>query len=148
MKRRREREFALRVLFAHEFNPVPIYQQIENLNAEFRKFDTQFARSIIDIYTDNKEHLDRRIETHLINWDFGRLAIMDRVLLRMALVEFLYMEDIPPEVTINEIIEISKMYSTDKSSRFVNGMLDAILKKLIENKEIVKSGRGLISNIE
>jgi len=66
----------------------------------------------------------------------------------MALVEFLYFEDIPPKVTIDEIIEISKDYSTDKSSQFINGILDALFKQLDKEKKIKKSGRGLISNID
>ena len=63
----------------------------------------------------------------------------------MALCEFIYFEDIPPEVTMDEIIEISKLYSTDKSDHFINGILDALLKKLKSENQITKTGRGLIS---
>jgi N utilization substance protein B len=69
------------------------------------------------------------------------------VILRLALVEFLYFTEIPPEVSINEAIELAKKYSTAASGKFVNGLLDALFKKLSAEKRIKKTGRGLISKL-
>ena len=66
------------------------------------------------------------------------------VLLRMAICEFLFFEDIPPKVSINEMIEISKRYSTEKSSKFINGILDSVFDDLKNEGRIHKSGRGII----
>ena len=66
--------------------------------------------------------------------------------MQMALAEMLYFEDIPVKVSVNEAIDIAKKYSTEKSSQFINGILDTMLIKLIEDGKIVKSGRGLIED--
>ena len=78
------------------------------------------------------------------NWELDRIAEIDMILIKMAITEFLNFPSIPTKVTINEYIEISKDYSTSKSSFFINGVLDKISKELIANKKIVKIGRGLI----
>lgn len=87
------------------------------------KFFNHLMQSIVR----NREEIDRYIAKHTFNWDMSRIAIIDKNILRMALAEILYCEDIPPKVSINEAIEIAKKFSsTDKSSKFVNGILDAI----------------------
>ncbi|WP_299672477.1 transcription antitermination factor NusB [uncultured Polaribacter sp.] len=78
------------------------------------------------------------------NWESDRIAEIDMILIKMAITEFMNFPSIPTKVTINEYIEISKDYSTTKSSYFINGVLDKISKEFIENKKIVKIGRGLI----
>jgi N utilization substance protein B len=80
----------------------------------------------------------------LKNWDHERLALIDTILIKMAIVELLNCETIPTKVTINEYVEVSKMYSTPKSKDFINGILDKVLKDLTEQGKIVKKGRGLI----
>jgi N utilization substance protein B len=147
MKRRKERELALQVLYAHEFNPEPVSVIIERLNDDKKDLATDFAVGIIKACIERKEELDEEIREKLQNWDFKRVAIIDKILLRMAIVEFLCFEEIPPEVTLNEIIEIGKMYSTERSGKFINGVLDAVLKKLHREEKIQKRGRGLISNL-
>lgn len=84
------------------------------------------------------------IKPLLKNWDHERLALIDTVLIKMAIVELLNCETIPTKVTINEYVEVSKMYSTPKSKDFINGILDKVLKNLSEEGKIVKKGRGLI----
>ena len=145
MKRRNEREFALQILFAQEFNPISVSEQFDMLDEEMKQDATDFARKIVNLGVEKKEELDQEIKLHLHNWDFNRVAIIDRILLRMALVEFFFFEDVPPQVTINEMIEISKKYSTERSGKFLNGILDSLLKKLRSEKLITKTGRGLIS---
>jgi N utilization substance protein B len=78
------------------------------------------------------------------NWESDRIAGIDMILIKMAIAEFLNFSSIPTKVTINEYIEISKDYSTSKSSFFINGVLDKIAKEFIADKKIVKIGRGLI----
>ena len=148
MIRRKEREFALKVLYAVEYNDISVEKQTSYLKQSEPEFATNFSISLISQCTHNKKDLNILISEKLKHWDLKRVAVIDRILLQMALVEFLYFEDIPPKVTIDEIIEISKDYSTDKSSQFINGILDALLKQLEKEKKIKKSGRGLITNID
>lgn len=84
------------------------------------------------------------IQPMLKNWDADRVAILDMIMLKMALCELLHFPTIPTKVTLNEFVEISKTYSTDKSKEFINGILDRLMKKLLEEGRIVKEGRGLI----
>ena len=82
----------------------------------------------------------------LQNWDIERVAMTDKVLLKMALAELIYFPSIPTKVTINEFIEISKTFSTPKSKKFVNGILDGLSTELVDKGIIKKSGRGLLDN--
>lgn len=88
--------------------------------------------------------LEDIIKPFLENWDMERVAVIDMILLKMAICEFLFFETIPVKVTMNEYVELSKDYSTDKSREFINGVLDNVSKTLLEKNEIKKSGRGLI----
>ena len=69
---------------------------------------------------------DKLIKSNLQNWEFNRVARLDRLLLRMGICEIFFIEEIPPKVSISEMIEISKIYSTDESPNFINGVLDAV----------------------
>lgn len=80
----------------------------------------------------------------LKNWDSERVAILDMIMLKMALCGVLYFPTIPTKVTLNEFVEISKIYSTDKSKDFINGILDRLMKKLQKEEKIVQEGRGLM----
>jgi len=91
----------------------------------------------------NKEY-EKDITDKTPNWETDRIAGIDMILIKMAITEFINFPSIPTRVTINEYIEISKDYSTSKSSFFINGVLDKISKEFIANKKIVKIGRGLI----
>ena len=86
------------------------------------------------------------ITSHIKNWDVERVALIDKIILKMALCEMHIFRSIPVKVTINEYIEISKIYSTPKSKQFINGVLDKIAQELTDNGNIRKSGRGLIDN--
>lgn len=102
---------------------------------------------IITLYRKTHSHhkdFDELISNTASNWDLERMAVLDRIILQMALCEFLYFPTIPPKVTMNEYIEITKVYSTEKSKVFVNGMLDQLLKILYDKKKIIKVGKGLI----
>ncbi len=79
----------------------------------------------------------------LKNWHHDRVAVIDMIMLKMAIVEFMYFDSIPVKVTLNEYVELSKVYSTSKSKEFINGVLDRLQNKLTEEGKIAKSGRGL-----
>ena len=90
------------------------------------------------------DELFELIEPMLQNWEAERVATIDMILLKMALCELMYFETIPTKVTINEYVDISKLYSTPKSKEFINGILDKLMKKLKEQGLIKKTGRGLV----
>ena len=96
---------------------------------------------------DNDEDMELLaiIEPTLKNWDAERVAVIDMILLKMAVCELTECSTIPTKVTLNEFVEISKMYSTDKSKDFINGILDRLMKKLEKEGKINKEGRGLLN---
>lgn len=106
--------------------------------------DLQMADDLVEIYFAHKNEIDESISKYTPGWDSERITKIDYMLITMALLEFKYMPMIPVKVTMNEYIEIAKMYSTPKSSKFINGTLDKILKDWTEQKIIQKKGRGLI----
>jgi N utilization substance protein B len=91
--------------------------------------------------TDKEEFCTELIAPKLNNWDKERVAMIDMLLLRMGVCEFLYFPTIPTKVTINEYIDIAKQYSTPQSGQFVNGVLDNILKDLVKENKVVKTDR-------
>ena len=89
----------------------------------------EYAKKLINKYLDKIKALDSLITSHSSNWDISRIAFIDRIIIRLALVEILYFEDIPAKVSIVEAVEIAKEYSTEDSSSFINGILDSIYNK-------------------
>lgn len=106
--------------------------------------DRDFARILIRKTIVNKTEYTSLIEKHTKNWDTERIAQIDLLTLQLAISEVLEFESIPIKVSLNEYIEISKFYSTEKSKTFINGLLDKIIKSLKEDNKINKVGRGLI----
>jgi len=98
----------------------------------------QFAKNLLQTVLDKADHLQGIITPKLKNWDPERIAILDMLLMKMGLAEFLYFETIPPKVTINEYIDLAKDYSTVQSGQFVNGILDNIHKELIQQGKMQK----------
>lgn len=105
--------------------------------------DRIFAVELLDQTLANDEFLSQEISQNTPNWDKERIAGVDLVLIKMALCEFLRFPTIPIKVTINEYLEIAKEYSTPKSSIFINGILDKLVKQYSEEKKLKKEGRGL-----
>jgi N utilization substance protein B len=94
-----------------------------------------FARNLLQTVLEKKEYLQELIIPKLKNWDADRIALLDMIMMKMGVAEFLYFETIPPKVTINEYIDLAKDYSTQQSGQFVNGILDNIHKELLlQNK--------------
>mgnify|MGYP001437560136 CR=1 FL=1 len=100
--------------------------------------DEKFAIQLLIDTINNTSIYDEIIEKHSENWDLDRIAFMDKLFLKMAFTELLYMNSLPIKVTLNEYIEISKYYSTSKSKIFVNGILDKVVKFFKENGSINK----------
>jgi N utilization substance protein B len=109
--------------------------------------DKDFARDLFRKSVLNKEEYGKLIETFTENWDVERIAFIDMLILVMAITEAVAFPSIPTRVTINEYLEIAKFYSTEKSSVFINGLLDKIFKHLKDEQKINKSGRGLIGEV-
>jgi N utilization substance protein B len=106
--------------------------------------DRQFAKDLFRKVVLNHAENMILIKQHTMNWDIERIAFIDNLILELALCEFLYFPSIPTKVTMNEYIELSKYYSTEKSRNFINGILDKAQKDLKKTNKIVKIGRGLI----
>ncbi len=144
-KRRKAREKALQILYALEMNSDAYADLIDNFYADMDgENEIEFSRSLVRNVVTHRETLDDYIKQKASNWELERIALIDRLLLRMGIAEILYYPDIPPKVSINEMIEISKVYSTSKSGKFINGILDSILNDLKKNGKLNKVGRGLI----
>jgi N utilization substance protein B len=108
--------------------------------------DREFFIQLYQHTLENDEPYEQLIVEKVKNWDTERVAIVDKILLKMAISEMVSFPSIPVKVTINEYIELSKLYSTPKSRQFVNGVLDVIAIDLVNTGTIRKSGRGLIDN--
>lgn len=106
--------------------------------------DRDYARDLFRKAIVHKEEYRKLVESFTENWDVERIAYMDFLILEAAITEAVEFPSIPTRVTINEYLEIAKFYSTEKSSMFINGLLDKIFRHLKEEKKIVKTGRGLI----
>jgi N utilization substance protein B len=149
--RRLVRERAMQALYAYEIGRNVGGESIDFLASrlvypEFRSNSEllDFAEKLMLRVFNHSEECDTLIKSLAENWDFQRIAPIDKVLLRIGITEMIFFPEIPTKVTINEAIEIAKRYSTDKSGIFLNGVLDAALSKLKEEGRLKKSGRGLI----
>jgi len=133
--RRAARQCVLKALFAYQFSENDSIDQLVNKNPELNG-NNDFIHSLFDIVLKNVKLTEDIIKSHLENWEIDRVALIDKILLKMGICEIYFIYDIPPKVTISEMVEIAKIYSTDESPVFINGILDAVFKNYIkENKE-------------
>lgn len=116
------------------------YKEYEPSDETVREFGEQLLRKTCQ----EDQVLFELIAPNLKNWDADRVAVLDMIMIKMALCELLHFPTIPTKVTLNEYVEISKTYSTENSKDFINGILDRLMKKLLKEEKIVKEGRGLI----
>ncbi len=107
--------------------------------------EISFGQELLNKTLENYDDLKSNIEGRTPNWDSDRIAQIDYIILVTAIAELIYFPSIPTKVTINEYIEIVKEFSTPVSGKFVNGVIDNIVKDLINQGLIVKTGRGLIT---
>ena len=133
--RRAARQCVLEALFAYQFSNNNNINQLLSKNPEL-KGNNDFIHSLYDIVLKNVKLTEDIIKSHLENWEIDRVALIDKILLKMGICEIYFIYDIPPKVTISEMVEIAKIYSTDESPVFINGILDAVFKNYMkENKE-------------
>lgn len=123
--------------------PEEILEMESDIPIVWREEDIEFGKLLSNSLVNKQEYLNELLEEFASNWEIDRIAKVDRYLVQSAICELIFFDEIPPKVSINEAIEISKKYSTDKSKMFVNGILDSILKKLVQEGKMTKSGRGL-----
>ena len=164
-KRREARERAVQFLFQHDLNPPEDLdraldefwdgqraaaiadekgaahwgQEIELPPPTAEEAETRlFADPLIRGVLEHREDIDARIRDHAKNWEFHRIATVDRNIMRLAIYEMLFRDDIPPVVSINEAVDIAKKFSTQDSGKFVNGILDKVKSELLRPARIVK----------
>lgn len=153
MNRRKSRELTMKLLFQMTINKEEIKDVILNLkenievenqklqeteaalnnendpeNISLNDIDMEYVLRVLNGIEKNKITIDTEIEKYLLNWKINRISKIDITILRICTYEFLYEEDIPKNVSINEAIELAKKYSADKSAAFINGVLGNMLK--------------------
>ena len=106
--------------------------------------DKDFAKDLFRKTVLNEKELAKEFDSKTPNWDMDRIAEIDTIILKMAICELLKFPSIPVKVTLNEYLELAKEYSTPKSSIFINGILDNLVKEFQTNKKMIKAGRGLM----
>ena len=103
-----------------------------------------FAIRLFESVIDMEQSTDALVVEHAKNWALQRMALVDKLLLRMAVTEFQAFEDIPPKVSMNEALELAKEFSTEPSSQFVNGVLDSVVYSLRKRGKLRKSRAGMV----
>ena len=137
-KKRISRYICLQIIYAYELSlhsnskdhesifTKHFYEDLEESYGKLSKAQLTYSKNLYDVSIQNKKFIDQLIQTRLKNWDISRLAIIDKIILRMSASEMFFIDDVPPKVSIAEGVEIAKVFSTNDSSSFVNGILDAI----------------------
>jgi N utilization substance protein B len=128
-KRRQARELAAQFLYQYDFNDGPIDESLalfwltqQRVSESVRVFAEELIRGALD----HQVAIDDKIQQYTQNWELQRIAAVDRNILRLAMYEMLFRDDIPPVVSINEAVDIAKKFSTRESGAFVNGILDRL----------------------
>ena len=134
--RRSAREAVLQALYAIEVGKETKSKALKDiLKRESRNHDAKnFITELFNTSLSNREWCEDQIKSRLNNWEFKRVAILDRLLLIVAIAEIFFIDTVPPKVSISEAIQIAKRYSTEDSSAFVNGVLDNIYKSVAKEK--------------
>ena len=131
--RRKAREVTMQALYALEINNGFPQDVLELCDDSFNNSENDiYTKELFNCVVEKKSWADDLISQCLENWEYGRVAILDKILLRMGVSEIYYIDDVPPKVSISEMVEIAKVYSTEESSSFVNGILDTIYKNYSE----------------
>ena len=130
--RRQTREWIIQFLFQLDFNATPIDVALKDFweGKEPSDREKTYAQEIIKGVVQRKDELDDRLSQYAKRWDSERMGAVDRTVMRVALFEMLYRDDVPPVVSINEAVHFAKDFSSFQSGRFVNGVLDRIRREL------------------
>jgi transcription antitermination protein NusB len=132
--RSRARGWALQTLYAWETRgmaepPARVLRQLES-ERRIAEASLPYAAQVLNALGDNVQQIDRTVQGALSNWRLERLSVIDRNILRLATAEMLFVDDVPPRVSIQEAILLAEKYGTADSPRFVNGVLDALMRSL------------------
>ncbi len=128
-RRRHGRELAVQFLYQNDANTAEMPEALDlfwQTQPETPAAVRQFAEELIRGTLEQRAVIDEKIQKYTEHWELGRIAAVDRNILRLAIYEMLFRDDIPPVVSINEAVEIAKLYSTRESGAFVNGILDRL----------------------
>lgn len=138
------RETALQLLYAMELSGNSMNAVLADLlpKCPSPPQALAFCKKIVELTFNSRGELDDYIQKYSANWKFERIALLDLIIMRIAICELLHFYDVPPKVSIDEALELAKKFSTYKSSGFINGILDAILLDLHKANLIIKTGRG------
>jgi transcription antitermination factor NusB len=134
MKRREAREMALQVLFQMMLSATDRAMALEAVNEQHVRVDP-FVDRLLDSTLDHEKEIDQWINRHLVNWSFERIGNIDKAILRLAVCELIYFDDVPDTVTISEAVELCRKFSDEKSRKFVNGVLSNITRDLQSRAE-------------
>lgn len=137
--RRIARETALKAIYVLEMRGCGIAEALQDALVSTNGSPPAYSTRLLADAEKYREQIDDLIREKVEKWEFHRIALIDRLILRIAVVELLYFPDVPPKVTINEAIEIAKEYSTDKSGQFINGVLDAVYGDIGSGKIILNN---------
>ena len=131
-QRKKARELVLKCLYAHESTGEPVESIANSLmdHVDLNDESMLFARRLFKMVVEMIPDLDHRISQYSRNWNLDRVAMVDKNILRISICELMKFPDIPARVSINEGVELAKKYSSQESSKFVNGILDAVFKNL------------------
>ena len=132
-KRRKSREFALQVLYQLDITQQDVNKTLAQFQDHFSGSDERddFMEHLVNGVVGHCQEIDRLIEKYSENWRLDRLNMIDRTILRIAIFELIYCEEIPPKVTLNEAIELGKRFGSEDSGSFINGILDRIQKDVV-----------------
>ena len=126
MQRREAREFVLTALYRCEFLPVPLEEMLEEIDPQDQQ---SYIETVFNGIQERRTQIDKMLGEKTIGWKFERLALLDRNILRIGVYELLYFDDVPPEVALDEAVELAKKFGTEKARSFINGILDRIWKE-------------------
>ncbi len=142
-KRRRSRESALQVLYQWDLTRQDSQKGLDHFKEHFslKEESDPFLEQIVRGVLTHWKEIDRLIEHYSENWRLDRIAPIDHTILRIAIFELLYCEEIPPKVALNEAVDLGKQYGSENSGRFINGILDRILNEVVQ-----KSGKTASMN--
>uniref|UniRef100_A0A7C4XJW0 Transcription antitermination protein NusB n=1 Tax=candidate division WOR-3 bacterium TaxID=2052148 RepID=A0A7C4XJW0_UNCW3 len=137
MSRRLARELALKILYGYECGLDSLPELIAGVlgKKNYKNGVKNYCRELVTKTINHLSEIDRMIIEVLKNWNYERVSLIDKLILRMGTCEILYFPDIPNEVSINEAIEIGKKYGSEESGKFINGVLDAVKKRRKEKEE-------------
>lgn len=142
MNRKTLREMAVRLFYEMDihknFTKEAVEQFIEN---NLMDTEDDYFQRISDFFINHKAEIDAKIEKSSVSWALNRIAKMDLSILRMGFTEILYMEDIPEKVSINEAVELGKIYGDEKSYRFINGVIGSLLNR--SNEQVTDEDKNL-----